>query len=264
MNQTTPTNPDGPDTISNPTVSIIVPVYNESSRVALSLERVWRYFENAAENAEIIFVDDGSTDNTVAIARSFAAMHPSIHVLAAPHRGKASAVLAGMEAARGDIVGFMDVDLATPLETWEACQLAMKSGAGVAIGSREGTGAERIGEPEYRHVMGRIFNGLVRLLLLPGIEDSQCGFKFFSRDAVGDILPRQRLYRDANVVRMPRVTAFDVELLFIARQCGYHIAVIPVTWHYGDHSKVNPLTDTLQNVRDVIAVRINGWLGRYR
>ncbi len=101
-------------------------------------------------------------------------------------------------------------------------------------------------------------------MLLPGIEDSQCGFKFFSREAVDDILPRHRLYRDADVVRMPRVTAFDVELLFIARLCGHRIAVIPVTWHYGDHSKVNPLTDTLQNVRDIITVRLNGWLGRYQ
>lgn len=265
MNESTP-NSDRLDTTSTPTVSVVVPVYNESSRVTLSLERVWRYFSDieGAQRAEIIFVDDGSTDDTVAIAEAFASTHPGVHVIAAPHRGKASAVLSGVKAARGDVVGFMDVDLATPLETWEACRAALENGAGVAIGSREGIGAQRVGEPAYRHVMGRIFNALVRFLLLPGIEDSQCGFKFFSRGAIEDILPRYRLYRDADIVRMPRVTAFDVELLFIARQCGHCIAVIPATWHYGDHSKVNPLTDTVHNVRDVIAVRINGWLGRYR
>ena len=264
MDQITSTNPGERDTTAAPTVSVVVPVYNESSRIAVSLERIWDYFEHAREHAEIIFVDDGSTDNTVAIARSFAATRAEIRVLAERHRGKASAVLAGMEAARGDIVGFMDVDLATPLHTWEACRAALENGAGVAIGSREGIGAERVGEPGYRHLMGRVFNTLVRLLLLPRIEDTQCGFKFFSRKAIDDILPRHLLYRDADVVKMPRVTAFDVELLFIARQCGHRIAVIPVTWFYGDHSKVNPLTDTLQNVRDILGVRINGWLGRYR
>jgi len=168
-----------------------------------------------------------------------------------------------MGMARGDIVGFMDVDLATPLGTWIPCRDAIRSGAGVAIASREGDGSHRVGEPEYRHVMGRIFNGLVRLLLLPRIEDSQCGFKFFSREALEEILPRQRLYRNADVLTIPRVTAFDVELLFIARQHGFRIAVIPVTWQYGDHSKVNPITDTLQNLKDIISVRTNGWLGRY-
>src|SRR5690606_6653572 len=179
-------------------------------------------------------------------------------------RGKASAVLAGLERASGDIAGFMDIDLATPLDAWLEARKAIHEGAGVAIGSREGIGAQRVDEPWYRHVMGRIFNALVRALLLPGIHDTQCGFKFFSRETLDDVLPRTLLYRDAGVVRIPKVTAFDVELLFIARQHGHQIAVIPVTWHYGDQSKVNPLTDTLQNVRDVLAVRLNGWLGKYR
>lgn len=248
---------------SIPSASIVVPVYNEASRISSSLARISAYFAEITPDAEIIFVDDGSTDGTVPIAREFAASHPQVRVLEEPHRGKASAVLAGMEAARGEIVGFMDVDLATPLETWEQCRDAIRNGAGVAIGSREGVGANRVGEPEYRHIMGRIFNGLVRLLLLPGIDDSQCGFKFFSRDALNTILPRQRLYRNADVLTIPRVTAFDVELLFIARLHGYDIAVIPVTWQYGDHSKVNPVTDTIQNLKDILTVRINGWRGKY-
>jgi glycosyltransferase involved in cell wall biosynthesis len=254
---------DDPGRIDPPSVSVVVPVYNESTRISQSLQSISDYFCRVAPDAEIIFVDDGSSDGTAEIARVFAAEHAHVHVLAEPHLGKASAVIAGMEAAKGRIIGFMDVDLATPLETWEACRDAIASGAGVAIGSREGIGADRVGEPEYRHIMGRIFNGLVRLLLLPGIEDSQCGFKFFSREAINDILPRQRLYRDACVLTIPRVTAFDVELLFIARQHGHKIAVIPVTWQYGDHSKVNPVTDTIQNLKDIIAVRINGWRGRY-
>lgn len=249
---------------ATPDLSVVVPVFNESSRMALSLERISTYFRAETRRPEIIVVDDGSTDDTLHIAREFARMHPDVTVLAEPHRGKASAVLAGLEHARGAVAGFMDIDLATPLEAWEPCRDALNAGAGVAIGSREGIGAERIDEPWYRHAMGRVFNGLVRLLLLPGIHDSQCGFKFFSREALDDVLPRTLLYRNAGEVRMPRVTAFDVELLFIARQHDHDIAVIPVTWHYGDQSKVNPITDTLQNLRDVLTVRVNGWLGRYR
>ena len=238
-------------------------MYNESGRIALSLERIWTYFHGSVQAPEIIVVDDGSTDDTLRIAREFARMHVHVTVMAEPHRGKASTVLAGLEFASGKIAGFMDIDLATPLEAWESCRKALDEGAGVAIGSREGVGAERVDEPRYRHVMGRVFNGLVRVMLLPGIHDSQCGFKFFSRDALDDVLPRTLLYRNAGEVRMPRVTAFDVELLFIARQHGHDIAVIPVTWHYGDQSKVNPFTDTLQNLRDVLMVRINGWVSKY-
>lgn len=246
-----------------PEVSVVIPVYNESERILRSLGQVLEYFRQSSGDVEIIFVDDGSSDDTVKIAKNFAGQHPEVLVLAERHRGKAAAVLSGMEIARGAIVGFMDVDLATPLDTWERCRSAIEDGASVAIGSREGLGSERVDEPWYRHAMGRVFNGLVRLLLLPGIQDTQCGFKFFSREAIDDILPRQRLYRDASVVQIPRVTAFDVELLYIARKHGHDIAVIPVTWHYGDHSKVNPITDTLQNARDILAVRVNGWLGRY-
>jgi dolichyl-phosphate beta-glucosyltransferase len=241
-----------------PSVSVIVPVFNESDRIERSLGTLWHYFEERREAAEILVVDDGSSDDTVARVRAFAADHAGVTLLAERHRGKAAAVLAGMQRAGGCVVGFMDIDLATPLETWERCQKAIDEGAGVAIASREGMGSARVGEPWYRHLMGRVFNGLVQIL-----HDTQCGFKFFSREAMDDILPRQQLYRDAQVVSIPRVTAFDVELLYIARRQGHRIAVIPVTWHYGDHSKVNPITDTLQNVRDVLMVRINGWRGRY-
>jgi len=240
-----------------------VPVYNEAARIERSLETLWSFFHERRESAEILIVDDGSRDETVALASAFAERHPNVRVLPEEHRGKAAAVLAGMRAAEGRIVGFMDIDLATPLETWAQCMKALADGAGVAIASREGLGSQRVGEPWYRHAMGRIFNALVRGLLLPGVHDTQCGFKFFSREALEDILPRQRLYREAGVVSIPRVTAFDVELLYIARKHGHRIAVIPVTWHYGTHSKVNPITDTLQNVRDVLMVRFNGWRGRY-
>jgi glycosyltransferase involved in cell wall biosynthesis len=251
---------DQPD---SPYLSIVIPVYNESDRIADSLLTLSRWVQAQRFPVEVIVVDDGSEDATVAQAQRHVARYPFVRVLDRPHRGKANAVLEGLADARGSIVGFMDVDLATPLDTWTQCRAAFDSGADVAIASREGQGSSRIGEPAYRHAMGRVFNAIVRLLLLPGVHDTQCGFKFFTRTAVDAILPRCRLYSDSVVVTRPRVTAFDVELLYISRKLGFRIAVIPVSWTYGQHTKVNPVTDTLQNARDVLMVRWYGWRGHY-
>jgi len=244
-------------------LSIVIPVYNEEARIRECLDRVVDWISRRDDRIEVIVVDDGSSDTTLAIARKIATMHPTITVISERHLGKANAVLTGLAAARGTYAGFCDVDLATPLSTWDRCEDALNNGAEVAIASREGVGAIRVGEPWYRHAMGRAFNGLIRMLLLPGIHDTQCGFKFFTREALVTILPRCQLYRAATVVQRPRVTAFDVELLYIARRQRLEIDVIPITWTYGEHTKVNPLTDTLQNLRDVLEVRWNGWRGRY-
>jgi len=252
-----------PASTDNPTLSIVIPVYNEADRIGHSLERLAAWAQARPETIEIIVVDDGSADETVSIATAFSGAYSCVRVIPARHLGKANAVLAGLSHARGAYAGFCDVDLATPLDTWDACKRAFDRGADVAIASREGVDAIRIGEPWYRHAMGRAFNGLVRLLLLPGIHDTQCGFKFFTRRALETILPRHQLYRDATEVSRPRVTAFDVELLYVARRHGLRIEVIPITWTYGEHTKVHPVTDTLQNLRDVLQVRINGWRGLY-
>lgn len=249
------------DRSTQPEISVVIPVYNEAHRIERTLIAVCDYFE--VRNTEILIVDDGSNDSTVQVVQRFANNHTELRVLAEKHRGKAATVLAGIGQAKGDLIAFMDADLATPLDTWDTCEQAIRDGAGVAIASREGIGSGRVAEPWYRHVMGRVFNGLVQLLLLPGIDDTQCGFKVFSRAAINDILPRQRLYQDAREVRNARVTAFDVELLYIARKYNHDIAVIPITWQYGDHSKVNPVTDTVQNVIDVLKVKWNDLRGRY-
>lgn len=244
-------------------LSIVVPVYNEEDRIVACVHAIRAFFERNRISGEILVVDDGSDDRTAMISARLASEYANVRALEEPHRGKARAVISGLYASSGTFVGFSDVDLATPLETWLECHRALLSGAGVTIASREGQGASRIGEPWYRHAMGRVFNGLTRSLLLPGIHDTQCGFKFFTKDAIEKILPRCQLYAEASVVSRARVTAFDVELLYIARKLGMRIAVIPVTWTYGAQSKINPVTDTFQNLRDVIVVRWNGWRGRY-
>jgi hypothetical protein len=135
----------------------------------------------------------------------------------------------------------------------------------VVIGSREGIGATREGEPWYRHVMGRVFNAIIRVVALRGINDTQCGFKALSRAAAQDLFRRVRIYGDdAPVLQGAAVTAYDVELLFLAIRRGYRIAEVPVLWQYGTETKVNPLRDSVRNLRDVLRVRLNAMSGRYR
>jgi dolichyl-phosphate beta-glucosyltransferase len=244
-------------------VSIVIPVYNESRRIAATIEALAAFLRDAPFDAEVIVADDGSTDTTRQIVAGILPVLPCGRLLELPHGGKARAVLAGLAAASGDIAGFMDADLATPLPTLLTAIDCIDSGADVVIGSREGAGSVRIGEPEYRHVMGRVFNWIVWTALLPGIDDTQCGFKFARRDAWERMLPLARLYRGSDEVTQPRVTAFDVELLYIARKLGLRIDVLPVTWSYGTSSKVNPVRDTMQNLRDVAQVWVNGRRGLY-
>ena len=250
---------------ASPSLSLVIPAYNEADHIEATLGSALVFLAAQPYDSELILVDDGSDDATVAIARQVVANHPTARVLTIPHGGKAAALRAGMDVARRDQIAFSDADLATPLSYLNALRAAVAGGCEVAIGSREGVGARRVGEPAYRHVMGRVFNLLVRLLLLPGIQDTQCGFKLFRREAAVEILRRARLYAEpgASVVG-PRVTAFDVELLVVARRRGYRICLVPVVWTYGNESKVRPARDTWQNVRDVLRVRINAWRGHYQ
>lgn len=244
--------------------SLVIPAYNEARRLEECLTNATAFLDAMPERTELILVDDGSTDETAHIARSYLPTHPSLRVIEIPHGGKAAATRTGLLAAEGAIVAFSDVDLATPLDYLYSLIAEINHGAEIAIASREGIGARRIGEPAYRHIMGRAFNLLVQALLLPGIQDTQCGLKAFQATAINNILNRTLLYKDDDVqIVGARVTAFDVELLYIARCLGYRIGVVPVVWSAGEHSKVNPLRDTWHNFVDVLKVRWNGWRGRY-
>lgn len=249
---------------SGPSLSLVIPAYNEAARIRQTLQTAWGYLQQQPYETELLLVDDGSPDQTGAIAELFAAEHENVRVLAIPHGGKAAALRAGMTAATGDLIAFSDADLATPLRYLAEFRRATMNGDDIVIGSREGQGAIRIDEPVHRHLMGRVFNIIVRVAVLPGIQDTQCGFKLFRREAADQILARARLYRDSeHVVRGPRVTAFDVELLAVGRRLGYRIRAVPVAWTYGTQSKVNPVRDTLNNFADVVRVKWNDLRGRY-
>lgn len=249
--------------VPRPRLSLIIPAFNEQPRIRQTLEESWAYLSAQPYSFELILSDDGSTDETRSIGEGFQEVHPETRVVSITHGGKAAAIRAGMKAACGEIIVFTDADLATPISYLQQFVSAIENGADVVIGSREGKGATRVGEPIYRHLMGRAFNRVVQTLMLPGIHDTQCGFKAFTRFAATEIGRRARLYADHETIAVARVTAFDVEMLVIARKLGLKIVEIPVVWTYGDHSKVNPIRDTVTNLRDIAAVKLNALRNAY-
>jgi hypothetical protein len=162
-------------------------------------------------------------------------------------------VRTGVLAARGDTIIFADADLSWSVDDLSRFMALTDEHTPIVIGSREGHGARRIGEPGYRHLMGRVFNRVVQALAVPGIEDSQCGFKSLRREAAQAIFGRQRI--DG--------FGFDVEVLYLARRLGYAVQVVPLRWEHKQNSRVGPIRDTLLMLSDVLRVRLNGWRGRY-
>ncbi|MCU0492372.1 MAG: glycosyltransferase family 2 protein [Chloroflexaceae bacterium] len=243
-----------------PHLSIVIPAYNEERRLPPTLAQIGAYLARQPYRAEVLVADDGSSDSTAQLAENT----PDVRVLRLDHRGKGFAVRAGALAARGDYVLLCDADMAVPMEEWDKLAPYLSQGYDVVIGSREGLGARRQGEPWHRHVMGRVFNMIVQTVALRGIQDTQCGFKALSREAAQSLFRRVRIYgEDAPPVQGAAVTAYDVELLYLARRVGYRIAEVPVTWNYGTETKVDPLRDSLRNLRDVLRVRLNALQGRY-
>lgn len=230
-----------------------------------TLDRILEYLVQQAYTSEVIVVDDGSCDRTAFVVDALRRAHPGVELIRNDHRGKGYAVRTGMLAARGHIVLFSDADLSTPIEETAELLPWFERGYSIVIGSREGKGARRIQEPFYRHIMGRVFNFIVRLLTVRGIQDTQCGFKAFRDDVARDVFTRMKLYgENAKRITDSMVTGFDVEVLFIGQKSGYKIKEVPVEWQYGNETKVSPLKDSYRNFRDVVMVRWNDLRGRYR
>jgi glycosyltransferase involved in cell wall biosynthesis len=237
----------------SPKLSLVIPAYNEQARLPYTLFQIEAYVCHESMDCEVIVVDNGSNDSTSAVVLQAAANFPRLRLLRTDHRGKGCAVRTGALSARGDVVLFADADLSWSVEDLGRFVGMVDDVTPVVIGSREGAEARRIGEPRYRHMMGRVFNRVVQALAVPGIEDSQCGFKAFRADVARAIFSRQRI--DG--------FGFDVEVLYLARRLGFGIRVVPLRWEHKENSRVAPFGDTLGMLSDVLGVRINAWRGRY-
>jgi len=249
----------------SPLLSVVVPAYNEEQRLPTTLANILDYLGQKPYQWELIVADDGSSDDTAALVERTAQQYATLRVLRLDHRGKGFAVRAGALAAHGDYVLLCDADLAVPIEEWEQLHGRLMQGYDLAIGSREGLGAHRLGEPRYRHLMGRVFNMIVRIVAVSGIQDTQCGFKALRSDVALDLFRRVQIYGEqAPRVQGAAVTAYDVELLYLARRRGYRIAEVPVPWQYGTETKVNPIRDSWRNLWDVLTVRWFALRGRYQ
>ena len=236
-----------------PFLSIIIPAHNEERRLPGSLEKIVAFLEKQDYQAEVIVVDNGSSDNTSGVVEGFMARYPFISLIREERRGKGLAVKLGMLAARGEYLFLCDADLSMPIEEVAKFLPPQLEDYDVAIASREVEGARRYGEPPHRHLMGRVFNLIVRLLAVRGFQDTQCGFKCFRREVARDIFSRQTM----------EGWGFDVEVLFIAQKRGYRIVEVPINWYYMANSRVRPIRDSIRMFREVLQVRINDWRGVY-
>lgn len=228
-----------------PYFSIIIPAYNEAERLPHTLQVLWDFLRAQPYTAEIVVVDDGSADETADIARRFGEGR-AVRVLTPGHQGKGGAVRSGMLAAAGRCLLMTDADLCTPIEDVAPLMAALEAGADLAIGSRALAGSVlEVRQPFHRQSMGRMGNLAIQLLLLPGIHDTQCGFKLFRRDAARDIFSRTTLQR----------WSFDIEVLYIARQRGYRMAEVPIRWSHRPGSKLHLVRDYLATLRDLFVIR---------
>lgn len=236
-----------------PFLSIIIPALNEESRLPASLKSILTFLESQPFEAEVLVVDNGSQDGTLALARSYAARHPTLRVLQEPRRGKGAAVRCGMLAAGGEYRFIADADLSMPIDQVLRFLPPQLPDVDIAIASREAPGAVRYGEPPYRHLIGRGFNLLVRWIAVPGFQDTQCGFKAFRDRAAIDLFQAQQL--DG--------WTFDVEVLFIGLRRGYRIVEVPIPWYYNPGSRVRVVRDSIAMLRDLFRIRRLWGLGAY-
>ena len=231
--------------MNQPFLSVVIPAYNEESRIESTLEQVHAYLTAQDYTWEIVVADDGSTDGTAHMVSACSVGREGIRLLRLEHRGKGWAVQQGMLSATGVYKFLSDADLSMPVEHLGRFLPPVTGEADIAVGSRELPGSRRIGEPAHRHLMGRVFNLLIQALALPGIRDTQCGFKCFRSESTTVLFEEQTLAG----------FAFDVELLYLARKRELSIREIAIDWYYREGSKVRPVQDTLSMAWDVLKIR---------
>jgi glycosyltransferase involved in cell wall biosynthesis len=234
-------------------LSIIVPALNEERRLPSSLKKIIAFLEQQPFSSELIVVDNGSQDRTAEIVLEFAKDYPALRLIQTAERGKGLAVRLGMLAAKGEYRFICDADLSMPIEEVSHFLPPEQTAYDVAIASREIPGSVRYHEPVLRHWVGRVFNGLVRYLAVPGFQDTQCGFKCFRAAVAQDLFSVQRL----------NGWTFDVEVLHIALRRGYRVIEVPISWYYNPGSRIRLLKDSWDMFTDLFRIRRNYRQGLY-
>jgi dolichyl-phosphate beta-glucosyltransferase len=233
-----------------PYLSVVVPAYDEEARLLPTLRGLHEYYSAQDYSYDITIVSDGSKDGTGKIVEQFALLHPQFRLLEyGENRGKGHAVRVGVLAARGELILFCDADMATPQEETEKLLAHMREGADIAIGSRPlKESALEVRQPLYREMLGRLFNKIVQVIGIRGIDDTQCGFKMFRREVAHEIFRRCKVER----------FGFDFEALMIARDLGYRIDEVPIRWRHQEGSKVSLLRDGPRMLWDLLKLRLKG------
>ena len=240
--------------MAKPFLSVIVPAYNEERRIGPTLEKLVGYLTSRPFEWEVLVVDNGSDDATATVVESWASEVPQVRLESLPTAGKGLAVRHGMLRAEGKLRFMCDADMSMPVEHLDDFLDRMGEGYDIVIGSRQTEGARRFDEPLVRHLMGRVFNRIVRVVAVGGFEDTQCGFKMFRGELADEIFPLQRATG----------FGFDVEVLFIAKRRGASILEMPIDWHHEPSSKISPVADSVRMVMDTVLTRWRGLIGVYR
>ena len=238
--------------MQTPFLSVIIPAFNEEQRLPNTLEQVLVYLQDQPYRSEILVIENASQDNTYQVAKQFAQDHNSaelpIQVIREPQRGKGNAVKRGIYAASGEYRFMCDADLSMPVTEINRFFPPELEDFDISIASREAPGAVRYNEPAYRHFVGRIFNTLIRVLALPELNDTQCGFKCFKAAIAED------LFRDLDITGW----SFDVEILSLAQRRGHRIVEIPIPWYYNPDSHIRVVKDSFQMAFDIFKIRLKG------
>jgi dolichyl-phosphate beta-glucosyltransferase len=234
-------------------LSIIIPAYNEAHRLPGTLTKILSFLDDQTYSSEILVIENGSQDETYRIAQDYSSRHARVHVLRNNARGKGLAVQKGMIESQGEFRFMCDADLSMPINELNRFLPPQLENFDIAIASREAPGAVRYNEPRYRHIVGRMFNMMIRLLALPDLQDTQCGFKCFRGEVAQELFQRQTIPG----------WSFDVEILYIAVQRGYQILEIPIPWFYNADSKVRVVTDSIQMGSDLLGIRQKSAQGVY-
>jgi glycosyltransferase involved in cell wall biosynthesis len=247
-------------------LSVIIPAFNEHQNFrAGALSKVKQYLDQVNYSYEVLLVDDGSSDDTPSLIKEFCSHDEHFHYYIRPHQGKASAISYGVDKAKGDNVLLTDFDQATPIGEIEKLLPFLNKGFDIIIGSREVKGARREKEPFYRHLMGKVFNIVVRVFALGGIADTQCGFKLLRSEVAKTLFKKLVVYKANNrkQIKYPFTGAVDVELLFLANKYHYRIAEVPIYWKHYKTERVSALRDSFKMFVDVLKLRWYALTGRY-